>query len=72
MRMTIIDDPVSVRYVVVKGRVREWLKDNNIPAMWLPRHRGFAVRRDRLPDLLALADMQGHRVRVTVAAEVSS
>ena len=72
MRMTIVDDPVNVRYVIVKGHVRQWLKDNGVPAMWLPRHRGFCMRRDRLPDLLALADVQGHRVRVIVASEVSS
>ncbi len=71
MHITVTDDPVSARYLIVTGRVRHWLRDNAIPAMWLPAHRGFCVRRDWLPDLLALADAQGHRVTL-VGSEVSS
>jgi len=64
LHLTVVDDTASSRYVTVKGRAREWLRDNAIPAMWSPRVRGFRVRRERLPDLLALADSQGHRVAV--------
>lgn len=50
-------------HVLIRGNVRDWLKANRIPAMRSAMRRGWWVRRDRLPDLLARLDAAGFAVR---------
>ena len=61
----VYDDPVSDRYVIFRGRgARSWLVRAGVPAYRSAVNRGHAVRRDRLPDLLARADADGLTVHV--------
>jgi hypothetical protein len=53
----------SPRYRLIKGPLKDWLIANRIPAMYSARQRGWSVRSDRLPDLLALAQRDGIPVR---------
>lgn len=62
--MFVYGQPDSTRYALVKGNVRDWLRDNGIPAMYSPSKRGWHVRLDRLGDMLALAESQGIRVHM--------
>ncbi|GMA19900.1 hypothetical protein MM440_12280 [Arsenicicoccus piscis] len=56
------------RYVLLRARnappgdARRVLTDAGVPAMWSAPGKGWLVRRDRLADLLALA--QRHDVKV--------
>ncbi|WP_155892994.1 hypothetical protein [Intrasporangium chromatireducens] len=61
--------PDSPRYALVKGRLRDWLCENGIPAMWSPPLRGWRVRLDRLGDVLALAERDGIRVHMKGAVQ---
>jgi hypothetical protein len=51
-------------YTLVKGNVRTWLADNRIPALWSPMNHGWWVRTERIPDLLAAAEVEGLIVKV--------
>lgn len=61
------------RYVSITGRcVRAQLRDWGIPALWL-RSEGVArLRRDRLPDLRAAAEVAGVRLVERVGTGVIS
>lgn len=52
------------RYALVKGRVRDFLRDNRIPALYSASRRGWHVRMDRISDVIAQAESAGIRVRV--------
>jgi hypothetical protein len=52
-------------YTLCKGSVRTWLADNRTPALWSPLNRGWWVRSERIPDLLAMAEVDGLIVKVT-------
>lgn len=56
--------PVGSRYTLVKGDIRDWLIDSNIPALWSPSRRGWHVRTERLPDMLARAEFDQLIVRI--------
>ena len=62
--MFVYGQPESPRYALVKGNLRDWLRENRIPAMYSPIKRGWNVRVDRLGDVIALAESQGIRVRL--------
>ena len=53
------------RYALVRGiGAALWLRDENIPAVRTATRRGFDVRAERVPDLLARAEASGIRVVV--------
>lgn len=52
----------SLRYTLVRGDLRDWLTGNGIPAMWMPRLKGWCVRTERIGDLIAQQD--GYSVRM--------
>ncbi|WP_137120922.1 hypothetical protein [Segeticoccus rhizosphaerae] len=63
MKITIADEG-SVRYVTLRGPLRDFLIRHKVPAMHNNRTRGWALRRERLADVLALAEAEGHQVRM--------
>ena len=54
----------SARHALIKGNIRDWLRDNRIPAMYTAMHRGWLVRQDRVADLVARAEHDGILVHV--------
>lgn len=56
--------PSEGRYALLKGYMRDWLRDNGIPALYSPSQRGWHVRMDRIADVIAQAERDGIRVRV--------
>lgn len=50
-------------YVLLRGPVRDFLRDNGVPARRSPMDRGWWVRRERVPDLVALLEVAGYAVR---------
>lgn len=53
------------RFVLLRGPARDLLAQANIYGHWDNAQRGYEIRADRLPDLLALADtLPGWLVRV--------
>ena len=55
-RMTVYAPP-GASYALVRGRLKPWLIRHSIPAMHSATARGWWVRTERLPDVLALADL---------------
>ena len=55
--------PESARHALVTGALRDFLRDNGIPAQYLPARRGWLVRSERLADVVAMAERDGFRVR---------
>lgn len=54
---------VAGRYVLLRGvGAAHWLRAQKIPAVRTATRRGFDVRAERLPDLLARAEAAGIRV----------
>jgi hypothetical protein len=52
------------RYALIKGAgLRDWLRDNKIPAMYSASRRGWHLRTERVGDVVALAEVDGYRVR---------
>lgn len=54
----------NLRYSLVRGHLRDWLKDEHIPALWTPRLKGWCVRTERIGDLIARAEISGYQVRM--------
>ncbi|WP_345203962.1 hypothetical protein [Fodinibacter luteus] len=50
-------------HVLVRGPVRDWLRDNGVPATRSAVERGWWVRRERVPDLVARLELAGYLVR---------
>jgi hypothetical protein len=47
-------------YTLCKGSdIKGWFAANRIPALWSPLNRGWWLRSERLPDVVALAQHQG-------------
>lgn len=46
-------------YALLRGPLRDWLKDRHIPAMHSRMRRGWHVRSERIPDLVAEAQVDG-------------
>lgn len=63
-RLYVYGMPENVRYTLVRGHLREWLKDSAIPAMWSPARKGWLIRTDRIGDVLARAELDGYDVRM--------
>ncbi|CCH77733.1 hypothetical protein BN12_220011 [Nostocoides japonicum T1-X7] len=42
---------------------RDWLKARRVPAQWSPGDRGWHLRRDRLGEVLLMAEAEGIRVQ---------
>jgi hypothetical protein len=60
------------RHSVVRGGpVHQLVEGTPVRALWDRRERGYLVRSDRLPDLLAMAEVAGWRVVVHREGEVS-
>lgn len=60
----------NLRYTLVRGvDLRDWLRDNGIPAMWSPLRKGWQVRTDRIGDLIARAELDGFEVRMKGAVK---
>jgi hypothetical protein len=47
------------RQALVRGPMGFWLKQIGVPAMWSRTERGWWVRAETLPDLMARADLEG-------------
>ena len=52
----------SPAYRLVRGPIRRWLVDHHIPGLYTPRLRGYQVRAERIPDMVAMAEADGFRV----------
>jgi hypothetical protein len=63
-RLFVYVGPDGSRYALIRGDARDWLIDSKIPAMWSPSRRGWHVRTERLPDMIARAELDGVKVRV--------
>lgn len=57
-------DGSSARHVLVRGRCRDLLQRNNIPAMRSRGDRGWWLRRERLSDFLCLLQAEGFEVHL--------
>lgn len=65
VRLYVYSIPENLRYTLVRGvSLRDWLRDNGIPAMWSPLRKGWQVRTDRIGDLIARAELDGFEVRM--------
>ena len=62
--MWVYDFTPKDKHVLLRGNIRKWLIEHRIPAYWLPRWRGWQVRSERVPDVLALAELDGIVVAV--------
>lgn len=51
-------------YVLIRGRMRDLLQHNRIPAMLSREDRGWWLRRERLSDTLCLLQLEGFEVHV--------
>lgn len=52
----------STRYVLVRGRVKDILTAQGIPAAWAPLARGWHVRKERAADASAILEAAGLHV----------
>lgn len=59
-----IYDGTSPRNVLVRGRCRDLLLDNKIPAMRSRGDRGWWLRRERLSDFLCLLQAEHFEVHL--------
>ena len=57
-------DPGEPRYVLLKGALRAWLIERRQPAYYAPADRGWWLRRERLDEVLALAELDHIVVRL--------
>jgi hypothetical protein len=51
------------RYMILRGPIRDYLRDNDIPALRSPASRGWLIRRERVADLVARLELDGYIVR---------
>lgn len=58
-----IIDTTDQRHILLRGALRNYLRDKGIPAMWSPSLRGWHLRRDRLADVVARLEHDGWDVR---------
>jgi hypothetical protein len=63
-RVYIYGQRSNPRYTLVRGMIRGWLIERQIPAMWSPMHKGWHVRTERVGDLIAQAELDGFEVRM--------
>lgn len=56
--------PENVRYTLIRGHLRDWLKSERIPAMYSITYKGWHVRTERIGDLIARAEHAGYEVRM--------
>ena len=69
-RLYVLGISGNLRYTLVRGvDLRDWLRDNGIPAMWSPLRKGWQVRTDRIGDLIARAELDGFDVRMKGAVK---
>lgn len=54
----------SSRYTLLRGPLGAWLRDEEIPATWTPRLRGWCVRTERVGDVIACAEVAGLHVQM--------
>ena len=52
------------RDALLRGNVADWLREQRIPAQWMPALRGWAVRTERVGDIVARAETAGITVRM--------
>lgn len=62
--MYVYPDPQGDTYVIIRGPLRDWLIRRRQPAMYSPLIRGWWLRKDRLDEVLALAELDHLNVRV--------
>ncbi|GAB2747743.1 hypothetical protein GCM10027039_01730 [Terrabacter koreensis] len=62
-RTAYLIDTSSPRYVLLRGALRQWLKDQRIPATWAPAHRGWFLTRGRVADVTARLEHAGYVVK---------
>lgn len=67
-RLYVYEMPGS-HYTLLRGRLRDWLTAQRIPALNSPRLRGWQVRTERIADLLAQAEVDGFEVRLKGALQ---
>lgn len=65
-RHVTMTDTGRARHVLVQGQAVDLLREHGHRAMWSAVERGWWLRRERVPDLLAQAAEAGVRVRQVV------
>jgi len=61
--------PCSERYVLLRGvGLSRWLREHDVPAVRSPIDRGYKLRKERLPDVLAMAHEEKIPVHVREVA----
>jgi hypothetical protein len=56
-------EPPGARHALLRGVPRQLLADLNVSALWSPLRRGFLVRAECLPDVVAMLEWQNVAVR---------
>jgi hypothetical protein len=64
MRLYVYGLPENIRYTLIRGNLRDWLKAEHIPALWSNTYRGWHVRTERIGDLIARAEHAGYDVHM--------
>lgn len=54
----------NTRYTLVRGFIRDWLKNEGIPAMYSITYKGWHIRTERIGDVIARAEHAGYDVRM--------
>lgn len=62
--LVVYDDNTSDRYVVVRGMLRDWLIRHRQPAMYGAIVHGWWVRRDRIDEIVSLAELDHIPVKI--------
>lgn len=62
-RRVFLVDTADTRNLLVRGPIREVLKAYGVPALWSAMNRGWFVRVERVPDLVARLEVDGYVVR---------
>lgn len=68
-RLRVYDEGAG-KHVLLRGPIRHLLSEYRQPAVWSNIDRGWWLRRERLPDLMAQAAESGYAVRVHRAEQV--
>jgi hypothetical protein len=53
------------RWALIRGHVGRWLRDRRIPALRSPVNNGYWLWHERVPDVVALLEDEGHWVTFT-------
>jgi hypothetical protein len=57
--MSVFGLPEEPAWCLVRGNVRDWLRQRQIPALRTPARRGWCIRSERIGDVIAQAELDG-------------